>query len=761
MRVGVAMLLGLLGVLGPVQGAQIFTEPFTGGSNGWSSAPGSSISFTVNVVRFRMPFSFTPSSHTLVASNNASAGAFVGNYLTTGVRAIGFSLICTAATPSQIQLDLLSGTNRVWRLLGGQACVTGRWLSVVADLPESSPGEWFESAPGLYTSVLSNVTELQVQITPRANPAITQTALLDDFALKSASAVHQVSPSFYTFPDTITGLTAQTSLTVTNQGTLPMTGLVFVVGSRFTLNSPSNYVLEAGAATNIQINFSPVTNVAHTGQVNFISNGGCMAVPLAGQGLVAPILSVQPSVLAFGPVVTGQVAQASIVVSNAGGSLLTGSVYSVNPPFTLVGGGSFSLPPASATNVVISFAPQDALFYSNAVGFLSNGGVWTSGVTGVGLDAPLLGAGPALADYGAVIVGTYSDAVFVVTNRGSQTMTGVAVASGPFVIQSGDSFVLEPGGVTTTVVRFEPLVAGGFTNELTFFSDGGTLTSRVSGLGFNAPLLALSPASYDFADQPTGSTSQASLIVSNRGSALLIGTVGVPGPNFGIIAGDSYTLLPGEWQLLLIGFTPLAVQAYSNNLVFDSNAGGSTNPLTGRGVLPARFEVSPASRDFGVVPVLDTEFAVFVVTNSGQAGLTGTVNAAGAPFAVLDGAAFALAGGDWTNVIVTFQPTLAGSFTGSVSFLSNGGAATGLLSGVSYLATGEATNVFFGLNGNFVSLQFLVTSGAWYHVEATTNLLDPAGWATISPTNRAAADVMQFDDLAPAAPVRAYRVLSP
>lgn len=755
------MLLGLLGLLGPARGAQIFTEPFSGGSNGWSYTAGSSISFTANLVRFRMPFSFVPSSHTLVASNNASAGAFVGDYLTTGVRAIGFSLICAAATPSQIQLDLLSGTNRVWRLLGGQACVTAKWLSVVADLPASNPGEWFELAPGLYTSVLSNVTEIQVQITPRANPAVTQTALLDDFALKSASAIHRVSPGFYSFPDTITGLTAQTVLTVTNEGTLAMTGLVFVVGSRFALNSPSNYVLEAGASTNIQISFSPVTNVAHTGQVNFISNGGCMGVPLSGQGLVAPILSVQPLVFGFGSVITGQSAQTSIVVSNAGGSLLTGSVHSVNPPFALVGDGLFSLPPQAFTNVVISFSPGSVLAFSNAVGFLSNGGAWTSGVTGSGLDAPLLGVSPALFDYASVIVGTFSDAVFVVTNRGSQFLTGVAVGGAPFTIQSGDTFALEPGGATTTVVRFEPLVAGSFTNELTFFSDGGTLTSGVQGVGFNAPLLSVSPPSYAFGDQPTGTTSQASLIVSNRGSALLTGSVGVPGPNFGIVAGESYTLQPGEWQLLLIGFTPLAVQAYSNNLVFDSNAGGSTNPLTGRGVLPARLGVSPASRDFGVVPVLDTEFAVFVVTNSGQSGLTGTVNSAGAPFAVLEGAAFALAGGDWTNVLVVFQPTQAGSFTGSVAFLSNGGAATGQVSGVAYLSTGESTNVFFGLNGSFVTLQFLVTSGAWYHVEGTTNLLDPAGWTSISGTNRATSDVMQFDDTGPAAPLRAYRVRSP
>ena len=759
MRVGVAIMLGVSLLHGSVQAAQIFTETFTGGGNGWRSND-VTVAFVTNWVRMRFVSGpFDPSGSTLIASNEASAGAFVGNYHTAGVKALSFTAVSTGRVPSAAVVHLQSGSNAVFRNVVSQFCVTGKVMKTVVSLESAEAGGWFEPSPGMFSSVLSNVTEVRLQIVP--NSIITTVHVIDDFALTGDSALLSVTPPSYDFGGLVTGLLAQTSITFSNAGAISLTGTVFMTGSGFTLSGPTNYTLAAGEVTNVAVTFSPNTLATFTGQVNFISNGGSMAVPLAGQGLVAPILGVQPLVLAFGSVVTGQSAQASILVTNAGGSLLTGSVYSVNPPFALVSGGNFSLAPGGVTNLVISFTPGSALFYSNAVGYLSNGGVWTSGVTGVGLDAPLLGAGPALADYGAVIVGTHSDLVFVVTNRGSQTLTGVAVASAPFGIQSGDTFVLEPGGVTTTVVRFEPLAEGGFTNDLTFFSDGGTLTSRVSGSGFNAPLLDISPGGYDFADQPTGSTSQASLIVSNRGSALLIGTVGVPGPNFGIIAGDSYTLQPGEWQPLVIGFTPLALQAYSNNLVFDSNAGGSTNPLTGRGVLPARLGVSPASRDFGVVPVLDTEFAVFVVTNSGQSGLTGTVNSAGAPFAVLEGAAFALAGGDWTNVLVVFQPTQAGSYTGRVAFLSNGGAATGQVSGVAYLSTGESTNVFFGLNGSFVTLQFLVTSGAWYHVEGTTNLLDPAGWTSISGTNRATSDVMQFDDTGPAAPLRAYRVRSP
>ena len=753
------MLLGMLGVLGPVQGAQIFTETFTGGGNGWRSND-VTVAFVTNWVRMRFVSGpFDPSGSTLIASNEASGGAFVGNYHTAGVKALSFTAVSTGRVPSAAVVHLQSGSNSVFRNVVSQFCVTGKVMKTVVSLESAAAGGWFEPSPGMFSSVLSNVTEVRLQVVP--NSIITTVHVIDDFALTGDSPLLSVTPPFYDFGGLVTGLVAQSSITFSNAGALSLTGTVFMTGSGFTLSGPTNYTLAAGEVTNVSVAFSPNALNIFTGQVNFISSGGSMAVPLAGQGLVAPILSVQPLVLAFGTVVTGQSAQASIVVSNAGGSLLTGSVYSVNPPFALVSGGEFDLDPGSATNVVIAFTPGSALFYSNAVGFLSNGGTWTSGVTGVGLDAPLLGVGPALADYGSVIVGASSDLVFVVTNRGSQILTGVAVGGVPFVIQSGDTFVLEPGGATTTVVRFEPLAAGGFTNLLTFFSDGGTLTSRVQGTGFNAPLLAVAPPAFDFGDQPTGTTSQTTLIISNRGSALLTGTVGVPGPNFGIISGDSYTLQPGEWQPLLIGFTPLAVQAYSNNLVFDSNAGGSTNPLTGRGVLPALLGVSPASRDFGLVPVLESEVGVFVVTNSGQSGLTGTVSAVGGPFAVLDGATFAVAAGGWTNVVLTFQPASAGTYTGSVNFLSNGGAFTGLLSGAAYLAPGEATNVYFGLNGNFVTLQFLVTSGAWYHVEATTNLLDPAGWISVSATNRAATDVMQFDDPAPAAPARSYRVISP
>ena len=742
--------------------AQIYSEPFTGGSNGWIAVTNTPyVSFVGNGVRFRIPFSFLPLSASLQASNGASSGAFVGNYATAGVKAVSFSLICTASVPGQVQLDMISGTNRIWRLLGGQACMTGRWMNITASLASEDEGEWFSSTPGLYASVLSNVTEVQVQMTPRPNPAVQQTFFLDDFALKSASALQSVSPSSFTYADTVTGQVAQASIAVTNRGTVSMAGTALVFGVGFSLATASNYVLEAGASTNFVITFNPTTNGSYAGQLNLLSSGGSLGVALLGQGIGAPVLGVAPATLAFGNVVTGHTAQAAFTVTNAGGSILTGSVLGVSAPFALAGGGSYVLEAGAATNVVLDYSPPDVAAHSNTIVFLSNGGTQTGSVIGAGVDVPLLAASPALFSYTGVVVGAYADAVFVISNRGSQVLNGNTQINPPFSVISGADYALEPGSATTAVIRFTPVGAAPITNDLEFLSNGGSSTSRLTGSGVLAPLLAIDPPAFSFGGQPTGTTAQTILIVSNRGSALLTGTVEVPGPTFGILLGDSYTLQPGEWQQLIIGFSPSAVQAYSNNLLFESNAGGSTNALTGQGILPPQFGVSPGTFDFGAVPVLGQAQANFVVTNSGQATLAGTAVAAGSGFAVVQGAAFTVAGGGSTNVLVTFNPPTLGSFTGSVTFLSNGGQATGLLSGTSFQLTGDATNVFVGLSGGQVILLFEVTSGAWYHVEATTNLLDPTGWASLSATNRATGGTIQFNDGSPLAPQRSYRVHSP
>jgi hypothetical protein len=97
------------------------------------------------------------------------------------------------------------------------------------------------------------------------------------------------------------------------------------------------------------------------------------------------VLSVAPAVLDFGRLAPGGAAQAAFVISNAGGSALTGTASGWAAPFAAADAGVFSLSPAETTNLVFTFAPTNAGVFSNAVVFTSNGGGATNGLAGQSL----------------------------------------------------------------------------------------------------------------------------------------------------------------------------------------------------------------------------------------------------------------------------------------------------------------------------------------------------------------------------------------
>src|SRR5438034_6417713 len=97
----------------------------------------------------------------------------------------------------------------------------------------------------------------------------------------------------------------------------------------------------------------------------------------------------------------------------------------------------------------------------------------------------------------------------------------------------------------------------------------------------------------------------------------------------------------------------------------------STNPA---------ISVTPASQDFGSVAVGSSDDRTFTVQNTGGGTLTGSASTS-APYSVISGSPFSLAAGASQAVVVRFSPTAIGTFTGNVSFTSNGGNVSPVVSG--------------------------------------------------------------------------------
>jgi subtilisin family serine protease len=94
---------------------------------------------------------------------------------------------------------------------------------------------------------------------------------------------------------------------------------------------------------------------------------------------------------------------------------------------------------------------------------------------------------------------------------------------------------------------------------------------------------------------------------------------------------------------------------------------------------PAAIAVAPAARNFGEVQLGNSSDLTFTVSNTGSETLSGAASV-GAPFSIVGGSPYNIAGGGNTIVTVRFAPTSAGNFNQTVTF-SGGGGTTASVSG--------------------------------------------------------------------------------
>src|ERR1035441_2603935 len=160
------------------------------------------------------------------------------------------------------------------------------------------------------------------------------------------------------------------------------------------------------------------------------------------------------------------------------------------------------------------------------------------------------------------------------------------------------------------------------------------------------------------------------------------------------------------------------------------NAGGeSTNSNEAAASMGASMAVAPASSDFGVIVTGSTAQVSFVVTNPCGATLAGTAVVGGSPFAIASGSPLYIAGFGSMNVVISFTPASAGSFTDQVIFASNGGVSTNVVTGSGAIAptasfTGTPTNGAATLLVNFTDASSgTVTGRVWDFGDGGTSTL--------------------------------------
>ncbi len=142
---------------------------------------------------------------------------------------------------------------------------------------------------------------------------------------------------------------------------------------------------------------------------------------------------------------------------------------------------------------------------------------------------------------------------------------------------------------------------------------------------------AVTPGSQNFGTIITGATAQATFVVTNGSGVTLNGTATVGGAPFAIASGSPFSVASLSSTNVVVNFTPASAASFTDQVIFVTNNGNSTNGVVGAGsILPiASFTGTPT---VGPVPltVTFTDTSIGTITNRswafGDGGTTNTAN---------------------------------------------------------------------------------------------------------------------------------------
>ncbi len=198
-------------------------------------------------------------------------------------------------------------------------------------------------------------------------------------------------------------------------------------------------------------------------------------------------------------------------------------------------------------------------------------------------------------------------------------------------------------------------------------ADTSAWSSEASGTtASEAPVCQVSGSDIGFGPIKVDSSAVRSFSVTNAGGGTLTGTVALNCPGTGDFTvsqgAGPFSLGANEARTVSVTFSPTA----SATRTCEVDLGTACDPvnLSGTGFTGAICALAPASYDFGTVAVGDSATIVFVLSNTGDRTLTGTVAVLDCTgFALTSGAgAYSLEPGNARDVTVRFRPTQPGSF---------------------------------------------------------------------------------------------------
>ena len=470
-------------------------------------------------------------------------------------------------------------------------------------------------------------------------------------------------------------------------------------------------------------------------------------------------LRLSPAAMAFGNVSVGKTVSSNMSLKNQGTTALSvGSLTVSGQAFSLTGVTPmpFTLAPGASRVVAITFAPSNQGNFAGQLTAMdgSNQTLASASITGQGMTpvTPQLDISSSTLTFGSAVLDSPVTQSITLTSSGTApvTVSSIDLSGSGFSITGATApATLSPGQTLSLQVSFDPTVAGAASGTITISSNsttGGTSVVSLSGTGTAAatPQLTVSVGTLAFGSVTLNTASTKTLTLTSSGTAALtVNAVSLAGTGFAISGATFPALLnPGQTVTLQVSFDPTVAGAVSGTITISSNSttgGTSMVGLTGTGTQAAtpQLTVSAGNLAFGSVTLNTTSTQTLTLTSSGTAALTvNAVSLAGTGFAI-SGATFPalLNPGQTVTLQVSFDPTVAGAVSGTITISSN--STTGGTSMVGLTGTGtqaatpqltvSAGNLAFGsvtLNTTSTQTLTLTSSGT---AALTVNAVSLAG----------------------------------
>jgi hypothetical protein len=157
---------------------------------------------------------------------------------------------------------------------------------------------------------------------------------------------------------------------------------------------------------------------------------------------------------------------------------------------------------------------------------------------------------PTTLGFGPVAEGVTVSNAITITNTGSATatITSVTPPNAPFSMTGAPAAnsTIAPGASKQVTVRFSPVAEGAFTGTVTVASDGGTVSTALTGTGAHPAFVTITPLSNPLGDVTVGTTAIAQFTLTNTGGVPATISVSKP-PTGGIF--QAQTNLPEGTQI--------------------------------------------------------------------------------------------------------------------------------------------------------------------------------------------------------------------